>query len=414
ELGGGRFAQGVAALAALFAPIFLGMDRFYSMNAFDLLLWSWGTYLVLRALENGRPRAWLWLGVVVGLGLLNKISMLWFVGGLGAALLLTRYRRALLSPWPWLAVAVAAFLFHPYVVWQIHNGWPTLEFMRNATNLKMTQHSPAEFLKGQLLGLNVGSAPIWIAGLLFGLFSRESGRGRILSWMYLSVLVLLMVQGTSRASYLAPAYCGLFAMGAVAIERASAEGRRTWLRPATAVLTVAFGIVALPMALPLLPVGTFVRYQAALGMSPRTDERQQMGVLPQGYADMFGWEELTALVAKAYARLSPEERAHCRVFGQNYGEAGAIDVLGRRLGLPHAISGHNSYWYWGPGPGDWDVLIIIGGDRQDNAQFFEQIEIVGQTDSPWSMPYERGLDVSIARHPKLTLKEAWPKVRMLI
>lgn len=104
----------------------------------------------------------------------------------------------------------------------------------------------------------------------------------------------------------------------------------------------------------------------------------------------------------------------CRVFGQNYGEAGAIDVLGRKLGLPRAISGHNSYWIWGPGSDDWDVLIIIGGDREDNAEFFEDIEIVGQTDSPWSMPYERHLDVSIARRPKITIREAWPRLKRFI
>jgi hypothetical protein len=186
------------------------------------------------------------------------------------------------------------------------------------------------------------------------------------------------------------------------------------MRPALAVLVVGLGLVALPMALPILPVETFVRYQAALGLSPKTEERHRMGPLPQHYADMFGWEQMTRLVAEAYRRLSPEERRHCRVFGQNYGEAGAIDVLGRRLGLPRALSGHNSYWLWGPGAGDWNVLIIIGGDRQDNAEFFEEIEIVGQTDSPWSMPYERGLDVSIARRPKMSIREAWPRLKRFI
>src|SRR5438093_4275901 len=135
-----------------------------------------------------------------------------------------------------------------------------------------------------------------------------------------------------------------------------------------------------------------------------------MGLLPQQYADMFGWEEMTALVAKAYERLSPEERAKCRVFGQNYGEAGAIDVLGRRLGLPRALSGHNSYWLWGPGDWDGSVLIIIGGDRPDNAAFFDQIEIVGQVQSKYAMPYEQGLDVSIGRGLKVPVREAWPRL----
>jgi hypothetical protein len=286
--------------------------------------------------------------------------------------------------------------------------------MRNATSFKMERQTPVDFMLHQVLSVNVGGAPVWIAGLLFGLVSREAGRGRVLAWLYLAVLGLMLIQGTARASYLAPAYCGLFALGAVAVERYTTAPRLRWLRFTAAALTIAGGVVAIPMALPVLPVETFVRYQAALGMAPRTEEHHEMGALPQDYADMFGWEEMAALVDRAYRRLSPEERARCRVFGQNYGEAGAIDVLGRRLGLPRAMSGHNSYWFWGPGPGDWDILIIIGGDREDNARFFEDIEIVGRTESQWAMPYERGLDVSIARTPKVTLQAAWPRLRKLI
>ena len=102
------------------------------------------------------------------------------------------------------------------------------------------------------------------------------------------------------------------------------------------------------------------------------------------------------------------------VFGQNYGEAAAVDVLGARLGLPHAISGHNSYWMWGPGDWDGSVLIIIGGDRDDNAVFFDHIEIVGQTSSPYSMPYERGLDVSIGRGLRMPVAQAWPRLKHFI
>ena len=170
----------------------------------------------------------------------------------------------------------------------------------------------------------------------------------------------------------------------------------------------------MPFALPVLPVETYIRYARALGMAPSTEENLRVGLLPQHYADMFGWEEMVGLVETAYQRLTPEERARCRVFGQNYGEAGAVDVLGRKRGLPAAMSGHNSYWLWGPGDFDGSVLIIIGGDREDNARFFEDIEIVGQTRSRYSMPYERGLDVSIGRRMKMSPREAWPRLRRYI
>lgn len=167
---------------------------------------------------------------------------------------------------------------------------------------------------------------------------RSTQPGRVLAWMYLAVVALLMLAGRSRASYLAPAYPALFALGGMAWERLT-EARRAWIRPALAAVVVAVGVLILPFALPVLPVDVFARYQAALGIAPRTEERQEMGVLPQQYADMFGWEEMAALVGEAYDRLTPEERAHCRVFGQNYGEAGAVDLFGRRRGWPPALSG---------------------------------------------------------------------------
>jgi hypothetical protein len=120
------------------------------------------------------------------------------------------------------------------------------------------------------------------------------------------------------------------------------------------------------------------------------------------------------MVARAFDRLTPAERARARVFGQNYGEAGAIDVLGRPLGLPRALSGHNSYWMWGPGGWDGSVLIIIGGDAEDNARFFESVEIVGTVDSPLAMPYERGLTVSIGRRLTMPVAAAWPRLKKFI
>ena len=285
--------------------------------------------------------------------------------------------------------------------------------MRNATTIKMTDVSPVQFLLDQVVSMNPGAAPVWIAGLVFGLAGGARARGRVLASIYVAVFALLLLAGRSRASYLAPAYPSLLALGGVAWERFTAQ-RRLWLRPAIAVIVVGIGMPIVPFALPVLPVEVFVRYQNALGMAPRTEERQEMGALPQQYADMFGWEEMAALVGDAYERLTPEERAHCGIFGQNYGEAGAVDLFGRRRGLPPAMSGHNSYWLWGPGSDRIDVLIIIGGGREENARFFEEIEIVGQTTSPWSMPYERNLDISIARRPKVDMRRLWPTLKKFV
>ena len=410
ELGGRAFAQALAGLSVLMAPVFLAAAHYYSMNVFDELFWAVAVLALLHALDRTALPWWIVLGCILGVGFLNKISILWLCGGMFAGLALTSYRRLLLQPGVWVAALVGAAIGLPHVLWQIAHGWPTLEFMQNATRIKMNDVSPVQFLIDQVLSMNPGAAPVWVAGLFFGL---AASRGRVLAWMYVSVFALLMLAGRSRASYLAPAYPALFALGGVAWERFTATGR-VWIRPALASAVVAFGLVIMPLALPVLPVDVFVRYENALGLAPRTEERLDMGLLPQQYADMFGWEEMAALVGKAYDRLTPEERAHCGIFGQNYGEAGAVDLFGRRRGLPAAMSGHNSYWLWGPGSNRIDVLIIIGGGREENARFFEDIEIVGQTSSPWSMPYERNLDISIGRRPKVDLRTLWPSLKKFV
>src|SRR2546427_3692101 len=249
RLGGGRFAQGLAALCALAAPVFLGQDRYYSMNAFDLLWWTLAAWALVRALDGGGRTHRVPLGVLLGFGLLNKISMLWFGGGLAVGLLLTPHRRAVRTIWPWVAGLIAAGIFLPYLLWEAQHGWPTLEFMHNAASRKMADISPLRFLLAQVLEMNPGAAPVWIAGILFGLFAREGKRWRVLVWIYLAVFALLVAGGRSRASYLAVAYPMLLALGGVAMERLSAPAPWRWIRSVLVVLVVAFGFVGLPFAL---------------------------------------------------------------------------------------------------------------------------------------------------------------------
>jgi len=411
ELGGGRFAQVLAALAALVTPVFLGTDHYYSMNTFDILLWTLAAWIALRALRTGSPRHWLLLGLVLGLGLLNKISVTWLVAGLAAGVVLSPGRRVLLTPWPWCALAIALLLFAPNVIWQAAHGWPTLEFMRNATGRKMAAVNPASFIAGQVLSMNPVTLPLWLAGLLWLLFAPAARGARPLGVMYVAVAVFLMAGGRSRASYLAPAYVSLFAAGAVAFEGAKAARA---LRAVAVAAVLVLGATALPFALPVLPVETYIRYARALHMAPSTEENLRIGLLPQHYADMFGWEELVDEVEKAWRTLTPAEQAQCSIFAQNYGEAGAITVLGRHRGLPPALSGHNSFWLWGPGPRSGEVMIVVGGDLEDNQRVFRDLVRAGTVRSKYSMPYEQGMPVYIGRGLKIPIRELWPQLRMFI
>ena len=412
--GGRGFAQGLACLCALLAPVFLAVGHYYSMNAIEMALWPAASLLLLRALRTGRTLDWAILGSILGLGLLNKISASWLGLGIGSGLLLTPHRRALRTSGPWLAAGIAALIILPHALWQVANHYPTLEFMRNATAQKMARVGSLDFFQGQVLTMGPGNAPVWIAGLLFVFLARSGKPWRLFGWLWLSICLLLLAGGRSRASYLSPAYPALFAAGGVAWERWLSSGLARWARPVLVALVALLGVLAAPFALPVLPVRSFLRYEAASGMTPKTEERQQVGPLSQQYADMFGWEEIAAMVARAWESLTPEERQHARVFAQNYGEAGAVDVLDRRLRLPPTLSGHNSYWLWGPEGWDGHVLIIIGGDPADNARWFDSVQQVGTTGSALAMPYERGIGVSIGRGLKIPVAEAWPKLKKFI
>jgi 4-amino-4-deoxy-L-arabinose transferase-like glycosyltransferase len=346
ELGGGRFAQGLAASAAFAAPILLAMNSIYSMNSFDFIVWSAAAYLLIRILNNAPPRMWIWLGIVLGLGLLNKTSVLWLGFGIAAGLVLTKSRSQLKTPWPWIAGAIAVAGFLPYLLWNAANDFAHLEFIRNATSGKYSSLTPVRFIQDMILQENPASLPLWLGGLWF--FLRPQGKVfRFLGVMYAAVLAILLVNQHSKAEYLAPAFPLLFAGGAV-----WAEGLR-WLssrvaRSAVFAIIGLSGVMLAPLAAPALPVEAYIRYADALGMKPHTAENKQLAELPQFYADMFGWEELTATVLTVFKNLSPEEQHACIIYGQNYGEAGAVSFLGREFGLPAAVSGHNSYYHWGP------------------------------------------------------------------
>jgi len=410
ELGGGRWAQLLAGLASLVSLIFLAMDSVYSMNAFDHLVWAAVALLVARLLRTGQAAYWPLIGIAVGLGLLNKVGVLWLGAGIVVGLLATRERRWLATRWPWLAGLLALALFFPYVWWNLSHDMAHLEFIRNATAGKYSGLSAWSFLTEQVLVQNPVTLPVWLSGLVFLFLSPSGRRYRMLGWIYLASLLILVANGHSKAEYLSPAYTILFAAGGVALERWLSRYGLAWLRVVIAVQMVA-GLILAPMVVPILPVETYIAFAETLGVQPSTSESKQLSELPQFYADMFGWEEKAAAVAEVYHSLSPGDRAVAAVFGENYGRAGAIDYFGPELGLPFAISPHNSYWLWGPRDYTGEVVIVLGGEREGLEASFETVELAGQVPCRFCMPYESDLPIFVCRGLKLPTTEVWDRLK---
>ncbi|MDH3216535.1 MAG: glycosyltransferase family 39 protein [Candidatus Krumholzibacteria bacterium] len=422
EMGGDRFAQAVAAMSTVSVPFYLVATGFYSMNAFELVFWAMGYWVVLRILEMGASpvddrktkNLWIGMGVIVGLGMMNKISMVGFALGFLVALLLTSHRRHLKLPYPYIAGLIAALIFLPHIIWQIQNGWPTVEFAQNAKRYKIADLSAGAYLTAQLLEMGPANVLVWAVGLPYLLFTKQGRCYRPFGWMFIAVVVFFVMQ-RSKPYYLMTAYTVLLAAGAVAIARFIASRHLRWLRPLVFVHLGVGLLVALPLALPVLPPEALVVYQQAIGIAPAAEERGHQGSeLPQHFGDRFGWDDLTKTVASVYDNLSQEEQAHCIIVGRNYGVAGAINYYGRRYGLPRAVSTHNNYYLWGPGITVPNVFIVLARPEDGFENAFEDMTPVATIDAKFAMPEERGLVVYICRNLKTSLEEAWRAGRIFI
>lgn len=413
QLGGGTFAQALAGVAILIAPVHLMIDSILSMNAFEPLFWMGCVYLLIRLIRGGNPRLWLAFGALAGLGLQNKHSTVFFGAAVAVAVLATPLRRELKKPWIWLGAAAALAIFLPNVIWQWQHGFPTIEDLQNvrATG-KNVALAPLAFLGQQALMMHPATLPIWLAGLWFLFFGR--GRSfRAVGWVYVALLAIMMAL-KGKDYYLAAAYPMLLAAGGAAIEGwtsalSNLRGRRV-ARGLIASAVVLAGAVLAPLALPLLPPQTFVTYQERLGLHPPKTEVAHIGPLPQLWGDQFGWPELVAEVAEIYWSLPPEERSRTGIYASNYGEAGAINLFGPEHGLPPAICAHQTHSMWGPGDFDGDILIWLQWEQEWLEGICASVEVVGEHDHPWGMA-EENRPILLCREPQPSLQELWPELR---
>ena len=410
ELGGGRFAQVLAALASLVVVTYLGIDSIFSMDPFDELWWTLAAYVLIILLKRQQPRLWLLFGLVCGIGLTTKVTMLFFGFAVVVGLLLTNHRARLATRWAWLGGAIALAFLVPYAIWNLANGWPTVEFWSHYGG-KLVGISPLSFLAQQILTMNPVTLPLWLTGLYFFFFTRTGAEFRYLGWTWVVLYVLFTISG-AKFYFLAPAFAMLLAGGAVTLDRAVKRRGWSWLRPAYVTLLVCGGLAVAPAALPLLPPATFGQVYGFLGGDAGVQsERHETAVLPQWLADRFGWDTMTAQVAQVYDSLPANDRAAACVFTANYGEAAAIDFFGPRYGLPAAVSGHNNYFLWGPRGCTGQVVISVGVSRSDLEVSFGEVTAAGETACQNCMPYENGAPLFVSRQPKQRIGGLWPSVK---
>jgi Dolichyl-phosphate-mannose-protein mannosyltransferase len=422
ELGGKKFALLLSAVTVVIAPQYLSNGSLLGTNCLEPNLWMGCAYFVILAIKRG-PRYWLWFGVVAGLGMEEKYSIALFGFGIVVGLLLTEQRRVFLSKWIWLGGLAAFLMFLPNLLWNTHYHWPFVQLMHNIRAEGRDVVLPAgQYFFQQTLLVNPLTAPIWIAGLIALLFSQRLKPYRLLGWSYLVCYTVFFVLH-GKNYYLAPIYPMLLAAGAVVIEFALfgagalarqtlGLSRRTWIQFAVITVLLATGVHLAPVVIPVFSPEKFLAYTHYLVFKlPVMEHAHARAALPQWYSDQFGWEEIVAETAVAWNRLSPSERSDCGIFAQDYGQAGAIDFLGRRYGLPPALSGHQTYFLWGPRGYSGNCLIVLDDNRERLEQLWSNVEYVGTSaDNPYAL--EKQIDVFICRGSTFgTLTDFWPNLK---
>jgi hypothetical protein len=407
RLGGRRFAQSLAALAVASAPGFWAIFSFYSMNALDIVIVSSAIFLLIDALQSDSKRAWMALGVVVGIGLMNKLTLLPFGLAAAAGMLATGQRVKLIRPWPWLAGVIAGLIFLPNIIWQVRHGWPTLEFIRVTQQYSINPLSAGGYLLQLVLAINPFLAPLWVGGVIYFLSGRRPRTGRTLGILAL-IFIAFYVAQRSKVYYVFPIIPLLLAAGATALERFSEHTARRWVRPTAVALIGVTGLALLPVGAPVLPVRWFIPY----GRMTRVVEnlkihREDRIDLPVHFALRFGWREMVEDVSRAYESLSPAEREGCAIVCDDYSKTGAVNYYRKEYGLPEAISGHNSYRYWLPEELPMTAVIAVGIEREYLTRYFSDVMLFDVFRHPYAATWETDEGIFIARGPT----QPWRQIR---
>jgi hypothetical protein len=414
-LGGAWWVQGLAALGSATALALLAEGSQYGYDLFDEFWWTLAATILIVLLRDEEPRWWLAFGVVAGLGLLTKETILFWGFALVVGLALSAQRRLLFTRWTLFGGLIACALFLPFLLWNAVNGWASFQYWASYSAHHGVAGSPLDFLSNQILIMNPLSLPLWVAGVWY-FFSRDGARYRVFGWAYL-LLFALFIALEGKSYFLAPAYPPLFAGGALLFGAWQLRWRRwgrSWGRRWVAAYTVLLalsGVLLAPAAMPVLPPAV---YGQLYGRSSNAGSQQESGDsygLPQSLADRFGWEEQVALIAQVYHRLPPDDQRVACIFTENYGEASALAQFGGRYHLPAAISGHNAFYLWGPHGCSGQVLITINISPQDATQGYSSVTLAARTSCAPCVAFENNAPILIVREPKAPFATLWSQAR---
>lgn len=402
ELGGNRRTQIVAAFAAAIAPFALMLGMLIQYVTFDFLWSVLIAYFVIRLLKSDDPRWWIPIGMVIGLGMMTKYTMVFFAAGVVGGVLLTDARRYLKSPWLWGGVGLSVLIFLPNLIWQIQHNFVSLEFLSSIHARDVAIGRTDDYIVEQfLLSSNPFVIPLWIAGLIYLFRNQNTGRYRMIGWMYIiPFFIYLFTQG--RSYYQASAYPMLFAAGAVAwqgwLERLSIQRSRivfggTWT-------LIAIGsVVGCALSLPIAPIN-----------SPLWNITSEVHDI---FTEQIGWHEMIQTVAGIYEDLPSDEKSHAGILAGENDEAAALNLYGGEYGLPKAISGSDTFFLRGYGNPPPTTLIVVGFTQEDVNSLFGECSIAGTVTNSYGVENDlrNPPSIFVCRDPRLPWDQLWGKLK---
>ena len=412
EFGAGSFGQTLAALTYLFSGVLLSFGMKVSADEVGLLTWPLLALVVIRIIKGSGPRVWMAFGLVAGLSIESKYSVLFLLAAMFAGLLLTPQRRILANIWVGAGACIALLIALPAFAWQAHYGFPMWELLEGGQHGKNIIVSPGLFLVQQILITNLFLFPVWVIGLVW-LF--RNAPNRFLGYAYV-ILILEMLVFHGKHYYPANVYPVLIAAGGMQIERWSANIRV--LRIAIVAYALVLGPIFVPFSLPILPEQTFLSYQGRLIQAlhvPKgilaTEHGREVTPLPGDFADMHGWPQFAQTIKSVYYSLPPSERAQAVVVTGNYGEASAIEFFTPDVPV---INGHNQFWLWGTHGYSGNVIIDVPGDCGGDSHLFKSAQLATRFNAPYTIGWETNIPIMICRGIREPLSEIWPKIKNYI
>jgi hypothetical protein len=409
EWGGGKFAQLLAAIVVALTPVLCAFGEKVGPDMVGLWLWPLAALYVARMINGADPRLWLAAGAALGISGEAKYSVLFFGIAMLAGIALSPSRTILRTAWFVAGMGLAVLIVLPNFLWQAAHQFPMWQLLRNDQIIgKNVALSPPAFLLQELLITNLFLAPVWIVGFVRAFLDA---RLRWVGWTYV-LLIAMMIALHGKHYYPADVYPLLIGAGALTIE--AWTQRSAVLRPAIVAAAVLLALWLVPLVEPILPENEIAAYMAFLAQKLHVNTASEVHrpvAIGQDFADMHGWPQLAALVARVYDSLPPAQRAQTAIVANNYGEAAAIDVFGGAYHLPPALSGHNNYWIWGTHGYTGNVVIDVHGDCGASQHLFRSARLAATFDAPWVMSYEQEIPIMVCRGIRVPIANLWPKLK---